>query len=139
MRTHYLFCFYFGGLLFHAPHVGAHSAEQLKAVFDQTPIPEEISAATKALGDTAGMNSIREAAHIKQHELLEQHLRALADRKCRQSITNLAVIDGEIIDVRDKGLTEVEQTLRERRDATAAFIEAECTEVLVKPSQTPDP
>lgn len=131
--------FCLGALLFHSPHAWGHSAEQLKAVFDQTPIPEELSEATKALGDTAGMNSIREAAHAKQHEILKQHLRRLADSKCRQSIMNLSVIDGEIIDFRDKGITEVEQTLRERRDAMAAFIEAECTDASARQSQTPEP
>ncbi len=138
MRAQY-FSLCLGVILFNSPHALAHSAEQLKAVFDQTPIPEELLEATKALGDTTGMNTIREAAHVKQHALLEQHLRALADRKCRQSITNISVIDGEIVDFRDKGITEVEQTLRERRDAMAAYIEAECTDALVEPSQTPEP
>ncbi len=139
MKAQYLFCLSLGVLLLNSPHALAHSAEQLKAVFDQTPIPEELLEATKALGDTAGTTSIREAVHTKQHEILEQHLRALADRKCRQSITNISVIDGEIVDFRDKGITEVEQKLRERRDATAAFVEVECTEASVKSSQTPEP
>ena len=139
MRAHYFFYVCIGVLLFNSPPPRAHSVEQLKAVFDQTPIPEELLEATKALGDTAGMNSVRETAHSKQHAILKQHLRALADRKCRQFITNLSVLDGEIVDFRDKGITEVEQTLRERRDATAAFIEAECTEASVKATQTPEP
>lgn len=139
MKVQCLLCLCLGILLFKTTHALAHSADELKAVFDQTPIPEELLEVTKELGGTAGMKSIREAAHAKQHEILEQHVRALADRKCRQSVTNISVIDGEIVDFRDKGTTEVEQKLREIRDDTAAFVETECTDTLVKPFHIPEP
>ena len=139
MRTQYFFYLCVGVLLLNPAHVRAHSIEQLKSLFDPTPIPEELLEATKVLADTAGLNSIRETAHSKQHALLDQYLRALADRKCRLSMANLSVIDREIVDFRDKGITDIEQALREKRDATAASIETDCTEASVKPSQNPAP
>ena len=139
MRAQYFFCLCVGVLLLCPAHARAHSIEQLKSLFDPTPIPEELLEATKVLADTAGLNSIRDTAHSKQHALLEQYLRALADRKCRLSMANLSVIDREIVDFRDKGITDVEQALRERRDATAAFIETDCTEASVTPPQSPEP
>jgi hypothetical protein len=109
-------------------HVSAHNADELKAVFEPTPVPVELLEATKELNATAGMKSIREEAHDKQHALLDQYLRAVLDRQCRESLENITRIDRQIVEVRDTGNTESEQDLRHLRDETAAFVETKCAD-----------
>jgi hypothetical protein len=117
------------GLWPYPAHVSAHNADELKAVFEPTPVPQELIEATKELNATAGMKSIREEAHDKQHALLDQYLRALLDKQCRESLENIARIDRQIVEVRDTGNTEPEQNLRHLRDETAAFVEAKCADI----------
>ena len=50
MRAHYFFYVCIGVLLFNSPPARAHSVEQLKAVFDQTPIPEELLEVYEGIG-----------------------------------------------------------------------------------------
>ena len=120
-------------------HVMAHNMNELRAVFDPTPIPQELIEATKELDATAGMKSLREEAHDKQHALLNQYVRALMDKQCSESIENISRIDRQILEVRDKENAESEQKLRDLRDDAAAFVEAKCsptsTETLPKPQQ----
>jgi hypothetical protein len=116
------------GLWPYPAHVSAHNADELKAVFEPTPVPVELLEATKELNATAGMKSIREEAHDKQHALLDQYLRAVLDRQCRESLENITRIDRQIVEVRDTGNTESEQDLRHLRDETAAFVETKCAD-----------
>jgi hypothetical protein len=127
------------GLLPYPAHVRAHNADELKAVFEPTPVPQELLEATKELNATAGMKSIREEAHDKQHALLDQYLRAVLDRQCRESLENITQIDRQIVEVRDTGNTEPEQDLRHLRDETAAFVEAKCADTSLDnlPKQQP--
>jgi hypothetical protein len=120
-------------------HVSAHNADELKAVFEPTPVPVELLEATKELNATAGMKSIREEAHDKQHALLDQYLRAVLDRQCRESLENITRIDRQIVEVRDTGNTESEQDLRHLRDETAAFVETKCADTSLDnlPKQQP--
>jgi hypothetical protein len=129
MKALWLCCSVVSALLCHPIHAGAHSVDELKAVFEQTPIPEELIEATKELNATAGMKSIREEAHEKQHALLEQYIRARTDRKCRESLANISEIDQEIVDVRHQGSPEIEWKLRQLRDATAAFVATKCAAI----------
>lgn len=117
--------------------VGAHNIDELKGVFEPTPVPQELIEATKELDATAGMKSIREGAHDKQHALLDQYVRALVDKQCQESIDNIARIDRQIVDVRDQGNTESEQNLRALRADAAAFIEAKCTPTSIENPPNP--
>jgi hypothetical protein len=127
------------GLWPYPAHVSAHNADELKAVFEPTPVPVELLEATKELNATAGMKSIREEAHDKQHALLDQYLRAVLDRQCRESLENITRIDRQIVEVRDTGNTESEQDLRHLRDETAAFVETKCADTSLDnlPKQQP--
>ena len=134
-----MFCLLWSWLLFQATYAGAHNVDELKAIFDPTPIPEELKAATKELNATAGMKSIREEAHDKQHALLDQYVRALTERKCREAIASISEVDREIVEARDQGTIEVEQQLRQLRDDTAAFVAAKCTETSIEKFPKPLP
>ena len=126
-------------LLFDAPCAVAHSADEVKQVFDRGPIPKELLEATKELDATAGQKSIREQAHAKQHKLLEQYIRAGTERKCTEAIADISRFDEAIVDFRDKGNSEEENKLRQVRDDTAAFVTAECADTSVKQFQAPQP
>jgi len=139
MKALWLCCTALSGLLCHSIHAGAHNVDELRAIFEQTPIPKELMEATRELNATAGMKSIREEAHEKQHTLLEQYVRARADRKCREALTNISEIDQEIVDVRDQGSPEIEQKLRQLRDATAAFVATKCAATSADKVPKPQP
>lgn len=139
MKALWLCCSVVSALLCHPTYAGAHNVDELKAVFEQTPIPEELMEATKELNATAGMKSIREEAHEKQHTLLEQYVRAQVDRTCRESLANISEIDQEIVDVRDQGSPEIEQKLRQLRDATAAFVATKCAATSADKLPKPQP
>ena len=118
--------FYFIVLQFQAIGADAHSLEEVKQLFEQEPIPTELEELTKELGITAGMKSVREQAHVKQHQILEQYVRARTERKCTESLTTISRLDQEIVDLRERGQHEQEQAQREARDITAAFIAESC-------------
>ncbi len=126
-------------LIFDAACAGAHSADEVKQVFDRGPIPKELLEATKELDATAGQKSIREEAHAKQHILLEQYIRAGTERKCTEAIADITRFDEAIVDFRDKGNSDEENKLRQVRDDTATFITAECADTSVKKFQAPQP
>ncbi|MEP7152542.1 MAG: hypothetical protein ABI856_12600 [Nitrospira sp.] len=104
----------------------AHGADEVQKLFDRGPIPKELLEATKNFDATAGMNSVREEAHAKQHHLLEAYTRAAAERKCREAEADIGRLDTAIVDFRDQGNAEEEHTLRQTRDERAAFLAAEC-------------
>ena len=118
---------YFILVLFQATGADAHSLEEVKQLFEQEPIPTELEELTKELGTTAGMKSVREQAHAKQHQILEQYVRARTERKCAESLTTISRLDQEIVDLQERGQHEQEQAQREVRDMTAAFIAESCT------------
>jgi hypothetical protein len=68
----------------------AHSAEEVQKAFDRGPIPKELLEATKNLEATAGQKSMREDAHERQHELLEQYIRAGKERKCTEAMSDIS-------------------------------------------------
>lgn len=139
MRVLWLCGSFISWLFLQPAHVGAHNIDELKAVFEPTPIPQELIEATQELGATAGMKSIREEAHDKQHALLDQYVRALLDKQCRESIENISRIDRQIVEVRDRGSIEPEQNLRDLRDETAAFVETKCTATSMDNLPKPQP
>ena len=108
-------------LIFHPTWAIGHSADELKRIFDPGPVPQELEAATKELDRTAGMKSIREEAHAKQHILLDQYVRALTERKCRESIANISELDQAIVERRDRGQIEEENDFRQIRQERRAF------------------
>ena len=113
-------------LIFHPTWAIGHSADELKRIFDPGPVPQELEAATKELDTTAGMKSIREEARAKQHILLDQYVRALTERKCRESIANISELDQAIVELgtvdRLKRKTISGKSARKR----ARFVEREC-------------
>ena len=46
---------------------------------------------------TAGMNSIREQAHARQHHILDQYVRAHTERKCAEFLATIPRLDQEIV------------------------------------------
>lgn len=104
----------------------AHGADEVQKLFDRGPIPKELQEATKELDATAGMKSMREEAHAKQHHLLDAYILAAAERKCREVEADIGPLDAAIIDARDQGNAEEEHTLRQTRDERASFLATEC-------------
>ena len=71
---------------------------------------------------TAGMNSIREQAHARQHHILDQYVRAHTERKCAEFLATIPRLDQEIVAFRERGQHEEEQAQRKAGDDTAALI-----------------
>ena len=72
-------------LLCETTGAAAHSLEEVKEVFEHEAISPELVDLTKELDVTAGMKSVREQVHAKQHHILEQYVRARTERKCTES------------------------------------------------------
>ncbi len=113
-------------LLCRTTSAAAHSLEEVKQVFEQESISPELMEVTKEMEMTAGMKSIREQVHAKQHHILEQYVRARTTRKCADSMLMLPRLDQEMVGFLEQGQTKKEQELRTIRDTTAAFIAANC-------------
>ena len=116
-----------GLLPFQPTDAVAHGLKELREAFEQEPIPPELMEVTKELENTAGMKSIREQAHAKQHHLLKEYLRARTERICTESLENIPRLDQEIVDLRDRGQHEEEQAERKERDVTTGVIAETCT------------
>lgn len=127
MKAGWWHCVFLSWVFFQPTHVDAHNVDELTTLFEPTPVPQELMEAAKELDATAGMKSIREEAHNKQHALLHQYIKALADKQCRESLDKISGIDREIVEARDKGSAETEQKLREQRRDTAGFVDKKCT------------
>jgi hypothetical protein len=132
-------CFLLGWSLYDPGNTVAHSAEEVMKAFDRGPIPNELLEATKELEATAGHKSIREDAHARQHELLEQYPRAGMDRKCTEAMADIPKLDAAIVRFRDQGDAEEENKLRQIRDDRAALVKVECTGTSVDKFQAPQP
>ncbi len=117
----------------------AHSADEVIKTFDRGPIPTELLQATKDLEAAAGQKSSREDAHARQHELLEQYIRAGKERKCTEAMADISKFDEAIVRFRDQGNEEEENALRQVRDDTAAFVKADCSDTSANIYQTPQP
>jgi len=122
-----LICSCLGLLLFQPTGAVAHDLKELREAFGQEPIPPELMEITKEVDMTAGMKSLREQAHAKQHQLLKEHLRARTERICTESLANIPRLDQEIVDLRDRGQHEEEQAERKERDVTTGVIAETCT------------
>lgn len=116
-----------GLLLFQPTGAGAHDLKELQKAFEQEPIPPELMEVTKEVEMTAGMKSLREQAHTKQHGLLKEYLRARSERMCTESLATIPRLDQEIVDLRDQGQHEEEQEQRTERDITTGVIAETCT------------
>jgi hypothetical protein len=114
-------------LLFQTPGAVAHSLQEIDRFFEGEAIPTELVELTKDLDMTGGAKSIREQAHAKQHQVLEQYIHARTERKCTESLTSISRLDLEIVELQDRGQHEEEQVRRKVRDDTAAFIAKSCT------------
>jgi hypothetical protein len=114
-------------LLFHMSGATAHSLKELDQLFEHEALPTELIELTKEMETTAGMKSVREETHAKQHQLLDQYVQARTERKCAEALTTISRLDLEIVVLRERGDQEEEQTQRKTRDDTAAFIEKTCT------------
>ncbi len=113
-------------LLCRTTGAAGHSLEEVQQVFEQESIPPDLVEVTQELETTAGMKSIREQIHAKQHHILQQYVRARTTRKCADSMLMLPRLDQEIVGFLEQGQTKKEQELRKIRDTTAAFIAANC-------------
>jgi hypothetical protein len=105
----------------------AHSLKEIDQLFEEEAIPAELVELTKELEVTAGAKSIREEVHARQHDILQQYIRARTERKCAEALADISRLDGEIIDLRERGLVENEQAQRKERDNKAAFIGKNCS------------
>ncbi|BCA53245.1 hypothetical protein W02_03850 [Nitrospira sp. KM1] len=117
--------------------VMAHSADEVMKTLEGGPIPKELVEATKNLEATAGQKSSREDTHARQHELLEQYVRLIKERKCKEAIANIAKFDAAIVGSRNQGNEEEENRLRQVRDKTAAFVKEGCADTSASTHQTP--
>lgn len=106
----------------------AHSERAIREVFPQGPIPEDVAEATREFESTAGMSALRASAHAKQHELLEQYLKAGWRRTCADSQALLPSLDEAIRLTRDTGDVERESELRRQRDDVASIIVDACSD-----------
>jgi len=113
-------------LLCRTTGAAAHSLKEVQQAFEQESISPELVEVTKELEITAGMKSVREQVHARQHHILEQYVRARAERKCIESLTTISRLDQQIVDLRERGQQDEEQAQRKVRDATAAFITETC-------------
>jgi len=111
-----------------AGHLQAHTLDEVKQAFpDQIEVvPDDLVVVTRVLDTTAGMNSVREELHEKQHRLLLEHVRKHVERKCADLVGNIPRLDQDIIRLRDQGQVEAEQRLREIRDNAQTFIAVNC-------------
>jgi hypothetical protein len=114
-------------LLFETTGAAAHSLEEIDQLFEQEAIPTELVELTKELDMTAGAKSIREQAHAKQHQILEQYIRARAERKCIEALASISRLDLAIVELQDRGQREEEEAKRKLRDNTTAVIAKTCT------------
>jgi hypothetical protein len=113
-----------------ALHIGAasaHGLDEIERLFGGESIPTELVELTRELNATAGAKSIREQAHLKQHEILEQYIRAHTERICAEFLTSISRLDLEIVELQERGQHEEEQAKRKVRDDTAAFIAKSCS------------
>ena len=83
---------------FVANTVFAHSLEEVKQAFPDEieAVPDDLLEMTRLLGDTAGMNSVREELHEKQHCLLLDHLRTNIERKRADLVANIPISIGAL-------------------------------------------
>jgi hypothetical protein len=105
----------------------AHSLQEIDRLFEEEAVPTELVEVTKELDMTAGVKTVREQVHARQHELLEQYLQARIERKCTESVASISRLDLEIVELQERGQHEAEQAKRELRDTTAAFLAKNCT------------
>ncbi len=122
-----LICSCLGFLPFQPPGAVAHDLKELREAFEQEPIPPELVEITKEVDMTAGMRSLREQAHAKQHQLLKEYLRARTERICTESLESIPRLNQEIVDLRGQGQHEEEQAERKERDVTTGVIAKTCT------------
>lgn len=113
-------------LILHTVAVSAHGLAELDRLFEDEPIPNELVELTKELEITEGTRSLRGGVHVKQHEILEQYMRARTERKCTESLANISRLDLEIVELQERGHHEQEEARREAREDTAAFIKESC-------------
>lgn len=106
----------------------AHSERTIREAFPQGPVPEDVAEATREFESTAGMSAVRATAHDKQHQLLEQYLKAGWQRTCADSQALLPTLDEAIRLARDTGDVEKESDLRGKRDDVGSIIEDACAE-----------
>ena len=106
----------------------AHSLEEVHQAFEGFPgeIPPDLVEATRAFTSSAGSNSIREQAHESQHQLIQDHLRALTHRKCSEVTATLPDLDEQIVHQRDQGRKGEEDKLRALRDVAQSYLSANC-------------
>lgn len=90
-------------LLVHHTAVSAHGSAELDRLFEDEPIPNELVELTKELEITEGTRSVRDGVHVKQHEILEQYMRARTERKCTESFANISRLGLEIVDLQERG------------------------------------
>lgn len=111
-----------------ANHGFAHSLEEVKQAFPDKieAVPDDLLETTLLLGDTAGMQSVREDLHEKQHRLLRDYVRTHIERKCADLVAHIPTLDQDIVRLRDQGQAIEEQRLREIRDSAQEFIAANC-------------
>lgn len=109
-------------------HLPAHTLDEVKQAFpDQMEtVPPDLLEITRLLDNSAGMNSVREELHEKQHRLLLDHVESHIERKCADLLDNIPKLDQQIIRLRDQALVKEEQRLREIRDSAQAFIAVNC-------------
>jgi hypothetical protein len=103
-----------------------HGLDEIDRLFEGEPIPSELVELTSELDMTAGAKSVREQVHDKQHQILEQYIRARRERKCEEAFTSVSRLDLEIVVLQERGLHEEEHAKRKVRDDTAAFIKNSC-------------
>ena len=104
----------------------AHSLQEINRLFGDEAIPTELVELTKDLDMTAGVKTIREQLHAKQHTVLAQYLQARTDRKCVEARASISRLDLEIGTLLERGDHEEEDARRKERDDATAFIEESC-------------
>ena len=50
----------------------------------------------------AGAKSVGEHAHARQHQILEQYIRARIERKCTEVLTSISRPDLEIVELQER-------------------------------------
>lgn len=105
----------------------AHSLEEIDRLFEGEAIPAEVVEVTKELDMTAGVRTVREQAHAKQHQILNQYLQARMERRCAEACTNISRLDFEIVALQEQGQHEEEQVRREKREDITAFLKKSCS------------
>ena len=114
-------------VLLQAAGTAAHSLKEIDQLFEEEAIPAELVELTKELEATAGAKSIREEVHARQHDVLDQYIRARTERKCAEALAGISRLDEEIVYLREQGQQEHEHAQRKERDDKAAFITEHCS------------